>query len=79
MLRNILTCLKSTFQADYIEKDLLFKKQIVGNENNTVAGFINQLGNSDWIKAGLKYLPESSAPTSLKNALFAKSRPFQSN
>ncbi|MDK3159505.1 AAA family ATPase [Kamptonema cortianum] len=29
----------------------------MGNENTTVAGLINKLKNSDWVKDGLEYLP----------------------
>lgn len=46
-----------TFAEEQIESDLLFKKQVVGNENSTVSELINKLGSSDWVKDGLKYLP----------------------
>lgn len=36
----------------------MFNKQIVGNENSTVSQLIKELGNSDWVKEGLQYLPE---------------------
>ena len=36
----------------------MLKKQIVGNINSTVAEFINKLDNSDWIKLGLKFIPQ---------------------
>jgi wobble nucleotide-excising tRNase len=45
------------FSAQNIELESLFNKQIVGNENSTVSELINKLGNSDWVKDGLKYLP----------------------
>lgn len=45
------------FDANEIEEDQIFKKQIVGNENSSVSGLINKLENSDWVKEGLKYLP----------------------
>lgn len=41
-----------------IENNELLTKIIVGNENSTVADFINEINNSDWVKQGLKYLPE---------------------
>ncbi|MEO6136326.1 MAG: AAA family ATPase [Ginsengibacter sp.] len=41
-----------------IESEPLFNKQIVGNENSTVSQLIKELGNSDWVKTGLQYLPE---------------------
>lgn len=50
-----------TFSPQSVESETLFTKQIVGNENSTVAQLIKELGNSDWVKAGLQYLP--SAPT----------------
>lgn len=43
-----------------IENNELLTKIIVGNENSTVADFINEINNSDWVKQGLKYLPEVS-------------------
>lgn len=46
-----------TFTPQNIESDVLFAKQIVGNENSTVSQLIKELGNSDWVKAGLQYLP----------------------
>ena len=46
------------FASTHVEKDVLLQKQIVGNENSTVAEFINKLGSSDWIKLGFEYLPE---------------------
>lgn len=45
------------FSAHHIEEEPLFQKQIVGNENSSVSELINNLGNSDWVKDGLKYLP----------------------
>ncbi|HPS29579.1 MAG TPA: AAA family ATPase [bacterium] len=41
-----------------IEKDQLFSKTIIGNENSSVAELIKKLGNSDWVKKGLDYLPK---------------------
>lgn len=45
------------FPSQDIETEALFGKQIIGNENTTVSELINKLGNSDWIKVGLNYLP----------------------
>jgi len=50
-----------TFSPQSVESGTIFTKQIVGNENSTVAQLIKELGNSDWVKAGLQYLP--SDPT----------------
>jgi len=45
------------FSSHNIEEDIIFEKQIVGNENSTVSELINKLSNSDWVKDGLKYIP----------------------
>ncbi|MEJ8303698.1 AAA family ATPase, partial [Saccharibacillus sacchari] len=50
---------KIKFNSHSIEMAELFKKHIVGNENSTISQLIKDLGNSDWIKKGLEYLPES--------------------
>ena len=47
-----------TFTSQSVETETLFNKQIVGNENSTVSRLIKELGNSDWVKEGLQYLPE---------------------
>ena len=47
-----------TFVAQSVEVETLFSKQIVGNENSTVSQLIMQLGNSDWVKDGLQYIPQ---------------------
>jgi len=47
-----------TFAQQDIETETLFSKQIMGNENSTVSQLIKELGNSDWIKEGLSYLPK---------------------
>ena len=46
------------FTGHEIESDSLFQKEIIGNKNSTVAELIQNLNNSDWVKMGLKYLPE---------------------
>lgn len=48
---------KITFGAQNVENETLFSKQIVGNENSTVSELIRELGNSDWVKTGLQYIP----------------------
>lgn len=48
---------KITFTKKNIEDEAIFTKQIVGNENSSVSQLIKELGNSDWIKTGLQYLP----------------------
>lgn len=44
-------------QTEKIETDEIFQKVIVGNENSSVSQLITKLNNSDWVKAGLKFLP----------------------
>lgn len=46
-----------SFTAQHTESNELLKKAIIGSENSTVAELIKQLGNSDWVKEGLQYLP----------------------
>lgn len=48
---------KISFPTQSVENELIFTKQIVGNENSSVSQLIKELGNSDWIKTGLQYLP----------------------
>lgn len=50
---------KLNFSANDVEDNELLRKQIFGNENSTVAELIKQLGNSDWVKQGLEFLPEN--------------------
>ena len=45
------------FASGDVETNKLFQKVIVGNEDSTVADLIKKLGNSDWVKDGLQYLP----------------------
>lgn len=45
------------FSTQSIETEILFNKQIIGNENSSVSQLIKELGNSDWVKGGLGYLP----------------------
>lgn len=40
-----------------IERDEIFSKVIVGSQEGSVAEFISKLGNSDWVKRGLEYIP----------------------
>lgn len=48
---------KISFPIQSVENEPIFTKQIVGNENSSVSQLIKELGNSDWIKTGLQYLP----------------------
>lgn len=49
---------KISLNLENIETDEIFSKEIVGNENSTVSALITELKNSDWVKAGLKYVPD---------------------
>lgn len=49
-----LSIIKSDFAR--IESDEIFDRSIVGSNNSTVSKFIEELGNSDWIRKGLKYI-----------------------
>lgn len=41
------------------ELDPIFTQAIVGNEDSVVAVLIEKLGNSDWVRDGLHYIPEN--------------------
>lgn len=47
------------FSSQTVENESLFNDQIVGNENSSVSKLIKELGNSDWVKTGLLFLPET--------------------
>lgn len=57
---------KITLTTSDTESNELFQKHIIGNENSTVAELIKQLSNSDWVKQGLGYLPETISQTGEK-------------
>ena len=40
-----------------IENNSIFQESIIGNENSMLKNLINDLGNSDWVRKGLKYIP----------------------
>lgn len=51
------------FDEENVETDDIFAEAIVGSKNSSVAGLIETLNNSDWVKEGLKYVstpPEGS-------------------
>ena len=41
-----------------IENHQIFKEIIIGSKDSSVSNLIEKLNNSDWVKKGLKYLPE---------------------
>ncbi|WP_265949763.1 AAA family ATPase [Dechloromonas sp. A34] len=47
-----------TFVANEVESDPIFATSILGNADSEVAALIDRLGNSDWVKQGLAFLPE---------------------
>jgi wobble nucleotide-excising tRNase len=49
---------KTNFSNGIIEKDSIFQKKIVGNEDSAIAGLIKKLNNSDWVKQGIEYIPQ---------------------
>ena len=49
------------FASHKFETSSLLQKEIIGNENSSVAELIKQLDNSDWVKEGLEYLPDDIA------------------
>jgi len=57
---------KIEFNSDVIETSEIFQKIIVGNDNSSVADFIKQLDNSDWVKKGIEYLPSLETGNSAK-------------
>ncbi len=44
------------FSSEQLESNPIFQKEIIGNQNSSVARLIGQLNNSDWVKEGLNYL-----------------------
>lgn len=49
---------KLAFSQHSVESHSIFGKAIIGNDDSAVAYLIEELGNSDWVKQGRKYLPE---------------------
>lgn len=48
---------------DKLEKSELLKKVIVGNNNSTVAGVIEELKNSDWVNKGMEFIDTDEDPS----------------
>lgn len=46
-----------TFAACDVESEAIFASPIIGNADSEIAGLIDKLGNSDWVKQGLAFLP----------------------
>ncbi len=45
------------FTAHHVESNQLFQKTIIGNEDSVASELIKKIGNSDWVKKGLDFLP----------------------
>lgn len=52
------------FAGGEVEELDTWQTVLVGNENSAVAGLIDRLNNSDWVKKGLNYLGSSGGPQS---------------
>ncbi len=46
------------FLAQEVESNQIFEEPILGNADSEVAQLIEKLGNADWVKQGLEYIPE---------------------
>lgn len=46
------------FQAHFVESDPLFGTSILGNADTEVAALIESLGNADWVKQGVAFIPD---------------------
>ena len=53
------------FSGHDVEDALIFNKIIVGSQEGSVAEFINNMGNSDWVKKGLEFLPDEITTSNL--------------
>lgn len=47
-----------TFLGSEVESEVVFGNAVLGNADSEVAALIDGLGNADWVKQGLIYLPE---------------------
>lgn len=48
-----------SFPAITVEPDPIFGEPILGNADSQVAKLIEHLGSADWVKQGLKYIPDN--------------------
>lgn len=67
-----------TFEGIKVEEDPIFEKIIVGSREGSVAEFIANLGNQDWVKKGLVYLPEN-IPSSGASCPFCQENTISDN
>jgi wobble nucleotide-excising tRNase len=47
-----------TFAASDVELEAILGSSILGNSDSEIAGLIEKLGSSDWVKQGLTFLPD---------------------
>lgn len=52
---------KLGLNKEHIENNALFTTAIIGNSDSEIASMIEHLGNADWVKQGLGYLPQNSS------------------
>lgn len=48
------------FDAENIEQNSLLQKAIVSSGNSNFSSFIKQIGNSDWVQSGMRYISYES-------------------
>jgi Uncharacterized protein conserved in bacteria len=48
------------FDAENIEQNSLLQKAIVSSGNSNFSSFIKQIGNSDWVQSGMRYISSES-------------------
>ncbi len=51
---------KIKFDGGSVELNRIFLQPIIGNDNSEISSLINMLDNSDWVKQGLRYIPQNS-------------------
>ncbi len=70
---------KLDFNKGHIENNHLFSTTIIGNSDSEVAQMIEHLGNADWVKQGLEYLPTSSSETETNACPFCQGKTITSH
>lgn len=60
---KVLSINKIELVGDELEKSEVLEKVIVGNNNSTVAGVIEELRNSDWVNKGMEFIDADEDPS----------------
>lgn len=60
---KVLSINKIGLVGDKLEKSEVLEKVIVGNNNSTVAGVIEELRNSDWVNKGMEFIDTDEDPS----------------